>query len=83
MQFTIIAVLVAAAMTVTASPATVAAMEKRGCHVLGCLEALAPAIVSCGIALAEEGENPFEDIICFKDAAKDITHPPSACKGCL
>ncbi|TDL16058.1 hypothetical protein BD410DRAFT_795789 [Rickenella mellea] len=79
MKFTIIAVVAAVACTVTANPTTI----KRGCNVLGCLEALAPAIVSCGLALAEEGENPFEDVECFIDAAKDIAHPPKVCNGCL
>ncbi|TDL16056.1 hypothetical protein BD410DRAFT_844719 [Rickenella mellea] len=79
MKLTIVAVLAAAACTVTANPAAV----KRGCDILGCIEALAPAIVSCAAALAEEGENILEDIECFNDAADDISDPPSACSGCL
>ncbi|TDL16061.1 hypothetical protein BD410DRAFT_844722 [Rickenella mellea] len=79
MKFTIIAVLAVVASTVTASPA----IKKRSCHAFKCVAALAPAVVSCAAAAAEDGANPFADIECFADAAEDITNPPSACKGCF
>ncbi|TDL15349.1 hypothetical protein BD410DRAFT_854759 [Rickenella mellea] len=58
MKFTIIAVLAAVASTVTASPA----IGKRSCHAFKCVAALAPAVVSCAAAAAEDGANAAEDI---------------------
>ncbi|TDL15356.1 hypothetical protein BD410DRAFT_845255 [Rickenella mellea] len=79
MKFTILAVLAAVACTVTANPAAI----KRGCDVLGCLGALAPAIAICAAAAAEEGANPAADAECFFEAANELGNPPSVCNGCL
>ncbi|TDL20668.1 hypothetical protein BD410DRAFT_790623 [Rickenella mellea] len=79
MKFTLVTLLAVFAATVSASPA----VSKRGCDVLGCIGALAPAVASCAEALVLEGEDIFADIECFIDATDDILDPPSACNGCF
>ena len=42
-----------------------------GCDITACLGQLAQTIASCGIALAEDGLNPFADIGCLGEALSD------------
>ncbi|KAJ6553138.1 hypothetical protein B0H19DRAFT_1263543 [Mycena capillaripes] len=80
MRFSIVALLAAFATSVAASPKP---LLVRSCSVKNCVLALAPLVISCAAAAAEDGVNPFADADCLFDAAKDITHFPAACNGCF
>ncbi|KAK4504924.1 hypothetical protein PRZ48_002887 [Zasmidium cellare] len=51
---------------------TVAKLSFLGCHVRPCLLALAPSLVICAAAAAQEELDPINDAACFAAAAKAI-----------
>ncbi|CAF9921910.1 MAG: hypothetical protein GOMPHAMPRED_002441 [Gomphillus americanus] len=57
--------------------------KAAGCSLLGCAAALAPTVVSCASAIAEEGVNVVEDFSCIAEAIRDGVDEPEECKGCF
>ncbi|KAF2168147.1 hypothetical protein M409DRAFT_21592 [Zasmidium cellare ATCC 36951] len=51
---------------------TVSKLSIFGCHVRPCLLALAPSLVICAAAAAQEELDPINDAACFAAAAKAI-----------
>jgi len=80
MQFSIVALFVAAAVTVTASPMNL--MAVRDCDVAGCAIALGPLAVGCGAAAVEVGANPIADAGCLAGGLNAVANTPAKCTGC-
>ncbi|KAF9465694.1 hypothetical protein BDZ94DRAFT_297068 [Collybia nuda] len=84
MQFTFIfAATLAVASTVFAAP-TGHTYIRASCDAVGCFSALAPTVVSCGIAVGSEGVGLLIDgATCLNDALKTVTDFPASCNQCL
>ena len=48
-----------------------------------CATALAPSIVSCAAAAAQEFVDPISDVSCIAGAVNDGVNPPAACEVCF
>lgn len=89
MQFFTIAALFAVsalAAPSTVVPATAADIHKlsaQGCNIINCAVALAPTIIGCAAAAAQEFLDPFSDAACIAAAANAGINPPSACTSCF
>ncbi|KAF7974244.1 hypothetical protein HWV62_13136 [Athelia sp. TMB] len=50
---------------------------------LECVAALAPTVVGCASAAAEEGVNPIADVSCLVGAVNIAVNLPASCDSCL
>jgi len=80
MQFSIVALFVAAAATVMARPMNL--MAVRDCDVAQCAIALGPTAVGCGAAAVEVGANPIADISCLAGGLNAAVNTPASCTAC-
>ncbi|KAJ6487205.1 hypothetical protein C8R47DRAFT_1128051 [Mycena vitilis] len=79
MQFSLVALLAIAAVTVSASPLR---LRQTTCDLKTCILDLAPAVVSCASAAAQLGADAFSDAGCVVAAVKDGVELPAPCNGC-
>ncbi|KAG6914669.1 hypothetical protein DXG01_016029 [Tephrocybe rancida] len=56
---------------------------RQSCNIAGCVIALAPSVVSCVSAAAQEGVNLISDASCLAGAVKSAVDIPAACETCL
>jgi len=81
MQFSVVALLVAFAASVSAVPTTVH-FNRGACAAVACAAALGPTAVSCVSAAVQEGVDPVSDAGCFASGLNTALNPPAACNGC-
>ncbi|KIM81174.1 hypothetical protein PILCRDRAFT_821616 [Piloderma croceum F 1598] len=81
MQFILITIVAAFATSAYATP-TGHTFMRRGCEIAKCVAALAPSVVSCVSAAAQEGLDPISDAACLASAANSIVNFPPSCDQC-
>ncbi|KAJ7194230.1 hypothetical protein GGX14DRAFT_700963 [Mycena pura] len=80
MQFSLVALFVIAATSVSAGPLR---MRQSTCDLKTCVLDLAPTGVSCAAAAAQADIDVFSDAGCIVSAAQDVASLPASCSGCL
>ncbi|MCJ1329641.1 hypothetical protein MMC10_006321 [Thelotrema lepadinum] len=58
-------------------------LQAAGCSIIKCATALAPTVVGCAAAAAEEFVNPVADLSCIASAANTGFNPPDSCVTCF
>ncbi len=58
-------------------------MQAAGCDVGKCAAALAPTVIGCAAAAAQDFLDPITDAACIAAAVNAKVNPPAACAGCF
>ncbi|MCJ1443847.1 MAG: hypothetical protein MMC23_004347 [Stictis urceolatum] len=58
-------------------------LQANGCSVIKCAAALAPTVVGCAAAAAQEFIDPISDAACIAAGANAAINEPTSCTGCF